>query len=211
MTRKMMMGLIVGALVMVAGLMSLRPIEVEVTVSAGGAPQSDIVPGFAVPRFEAEVPTEILITVRLEDPDGTTDTVRGEITSGGLSEALYFRDDGTAGDAEAGDGIWTHSSIKIVNDDSWARIEVWAIDADLVSQGMVRTVPIVQPDGGGISSWVLGIGLPFVGISMVVLGLAGLGYQKRKMQEIAKDMEIIESWSSFDPRELDEEFDADED
>ena len=165
----------------------------------------------SVPRFEAEVPTEILITVRLEDPDGTTDTVRGEITSGGLSEALYFRDDGTAGDAEAGDGIWTHSSIKIVNDDSWARIEVWAIDADLVSQGMVRTVPIVQPDGGGISSWVLGIGLPFVGISMVVLGLAGLGYQKRKMQEIAKDMEIIESWSSFDPRELDEEFDADED
>ena len=165
----------------------------------------------SVPRFEAEVPTEILITVRLEDPDGTTDTVRGEITSGGLSEALYFRDDGTAGDAEAGDGIWTHSSIKIVNDDSWARIEVWAIDADLVSQGMVRTVPIVQPDGGGISSWVLGIGLPFVGISMVILGLAGLGYQKRKMQEIAKDMEIIESWSSFDPRELDEEFDADED
>ena len=46
---------------------------------------------------------------------------------------------------------------------------------------------------------------------MAAFAAGGIVFQRRKMMEIAKDMEVIESWSSFDPRELDEEFDADED
>ncbi len=54
MTRKMMVGLIVGALVIGAGIMSCQPIDVDVDVSVGGEGESDIVSGFAVPRFEAD-------------------------------------------------------------------------------------------------------------------------------------------------------------
>jgi hypothetical protein len=150
-----------------------------------------------------------VITVRLEDPDRTTDTVRGELTSGGISEAIYFRDDGNGGDLAAGDDIWTHRSNWVVSDGSWAKVEVWAVDDDLVSPGLVHTVPIVKRDSGPLSFLLSGVALPILILSMSVLALAGAAYQRRRTQEIAKDMQIIESWSSFDPRELDEEFDSD--
>ena len=47
-------------------------------------------------------------------------------------------------------------------------------------------------------------------IAIVSLSMAGVAYSRARMAEIAKDMEIIESWSSFDPRELDEEFDSED-
>ena len=154
------------------------------------------------------VPTEVVTTIRLEDPDGTTDTVRGELTSGGVSEAMYFRDDGTNGDAVEGDGIWTSRFAWVVSGGSWARVEVWAIDGELVSPGQVHTVPIVDPENGGLDSWVAFMGIPVLLMAMAGFTLAGLAYRSRVMSEVAKDMEEIESWSSFDPRELDEEFDS---
>ena len=44
---------------------------------------------------------------------------------------------------------------------------------------------------------------------MFAFAAGGIAFQRKKMLEIAKDMEVIESWSSFDPRALDEEFDED--
>ncbi len=162
----------------------------------------------SVLSVEEGVPTEVLTTVRLEDPDGTTETVRGQLSSGGNSEAMYFRDDGTNGDAVEGDGIWSSRFAWIVSDGSWARVEVWAIDGELVSPGQVHTVPIVKPDAGGIESWVANFGLPTLIISMLFLSAAGIAYQRKVRSEIEKDMEVIESWSSFDPRQMDEEFDS---
>ncbi len=44
-------------------------------------------------------------------------------------------------------------------------------------------------------------------ISMLVMGLAGMAYQRRRSLEIIKDLAEIERWSSFVPTEMDLEFD----
>ena len=181
--------------------------SINLTIGSSAPELHDL--SVSVLKVEPLVPTDVVITVRLEDPDRTTDTVRGELTSGGISEAIYFRDDGNGGDLAAGDDIWTHRSNWVVSDGSWAKVEVWAVDDDLVSPGLVHTVPIVKRDSGPLSFLLSGVALPILILSMSVLALAGAAYQRRRTQEIAKDMQIIESWSSFDPRELDEEFDSD--
>jgi hypothetical protein len=45
---------------------------------------------------------------------------------------------------------------------------------------------------------------------MASLTVAGISYRRMKMAEIAKDMQVIESWSSFDPREMDDDFDSED-
>ena len=84
------------------------------------------------------------------------------------------------------------------------------MDSDLVSPGAVHTVPIVDSDSGGLESWVSSLGIPLLLITMASLTLAGISYRRMKMAEMAKDMQVIESWSSFDPREMDEEFDSED-
>ena len=154
------------------------------------------------------VSTDVMATVTLIDQDGTTEIVRGELTYGGQSESLYFRDDGSGGDLVAGDGIWTHRSNWIVSEGPWAKVEVWAVDSDLVSQGLVQSLP-VQDKGSGLPHWLGSTILPLLGISALALGIAGLAFQRRRIEEIAQDMDMIESWSSFEPRELDSDFDKD--
>jgi hypothetical protein len=36
-----------------------------------------------------------------------------------------------------------------------------------------------------------------------------MGIQKQRNEAIKRDLEMIESWSTFDSRELDDDFDAD--
>ncbi|HJM24300.1 MAG TPA: hypothetical protein QF821_01475 [Candidatus Thalassarchaeaceae archaeon] len=182
--------------------------SINLTVGSSAPEVFDLM--VSVLSVEEGVPTEVTTTVRVQDADGTTEDVRGELISGGVSDAMYFRDDGTNGDAVEGDGIWTSRFSWVVSGGSWARVEVWAIDGDLVSPGQVHTVPIVDSEKGGLESWVSSLGIPLLIITMVSLSMAGIAYRRLKMAEIAKDMQVIESWSSFDPRELDEEFDKED-
>jgi hypothetical protein len=182
--------------------------SVNLTIGSSSPEVFDLM--VSVLRVEDGVPTEVTTTVRVQDADGTTETVRGELISGGKSVAMYFYDDGTNGDSVLGDGIWTSRFSWVVTGGSWARVEVFAIDGDLVSPAQVHTVPIVESDNGGLESWVSSFGLPVLLITIVSLSMAGVAYSRARMAEIAKDMEIIESWSSFDPRELDEEFDSED-
>ena len=133
--------------------------------------------------------------------------MRGELTSGGVSEALYFRDDGQGGDQVENDGVWTNRGTWLVSEGSWAKVEVYALDGELVSPAIVQTIPIVQPAGDGLVEWLTNSGLPFLVISMLVMGLAGMAYQRRRSLEIIKDLAEIERWSSFVPTEMDLEFD----
>ena len=182
--------------------------SVNLTVGSSAPQVFDLM--VSVNKVEDGVPTEVTTTVRVQDDDGTTDVVRGELIAGGSSVAMYFYDDGTNGDSVEGDGIWTSRFSWLVTGGSWARVEVWAIDADLVSPGAVHTVPIVDPNEGGLESWVSSLGIPLLLITMASLTVAGISYRRMKMAEIAKDMQVIESWSSFDPREMDEEFDSED-
>ena len=180
--------------------------SVNLTVGSSAPEVFDLM--VSVNKIEEGVPTEVTTTVRVQDDDGTTDIVRGELIAGGSSVAMYFYDDGTNGDSVGGDGIWTSRFSWLVSGGSWARVEVWAIDADLVSPGAVHTVPIVDPNEGGLESWVSSLGIPLLLVTLASLTVAGVSYRRMKMAEMAKDMRVIESWSSFDPRELDDEFDS---
>jgi len=182
--------------------------SVNLTVGSSSPEVFDLM--VSVNKVEDGVPTEVTTTVRVQDDDGTTDIVRGELIAGGSSVAMYFYDDGTNGDSVGGDGIWTSRFSWLVSGGSWARVEVWAIDSDLVSPGAVHTVPIVESDNGGLESWVSSLGIPLLLITMASLTVAGISYRRMKMAEMAKDMQVIESWSSFDPRDMDEEFDSED-
>ena len=49
-----------------------------------------------------------------------------------------------------------------------------------------------------------------LGMSIITLSFAGILYRRRSMAEIAKDMEVIASWSSFEPSEADAAFDSED-
>ena len=182
--------------------------SVNLTVGSSAPEVSDLM--ISVNKVEDGVPTLVTTTVRVLDEDGTTDIVRGELIAGGTSVSMYFYDDGTNGDSIEGDGIWTSRFSWLVSGGSWARVEVWAMDSGLVSPGAVHTVPIVDSDSGGLDSWVSSLGIPLLLITMASLTVAGISYRRMKMAEMAKDMQVIESWSSFDPRDMDEEFDSED-
>jgi hypothetical protein len=55
--------------------------------------------------------------------------------------------------------------------------------------------------------WLMGTGLPFLIAALTLAIMAGIAYTSTRRRQVSKDLEMIESWSGFDPRELDVEFD----
>ena len=85
-------------------------------------------------------------------------------------------------------------------------MEVWALDGDTVSPGLVEVIPIEAPEDASMLDWLLGSGLPFLIMALTIAIMAGIAYASTRRRQISKALEMIESWSGFDPRELDEEF-----
>jgi len=44
-------------------------------------------------------------------------------------------------------------------------------------------------------------------VILLIFSALGITIQKNRKEAIRRDLEMIESWSTFDPRELDDEFD----
>jgi hypothetical protein len=148
----------------------------------------------------------IFVSVRLDDLDGTTQIVICKFKAGDIEQEFELRDDGLGGDSVAGDNIWSLQTALLVNDGSIAQVEVWAIDGEVVSPILFGQLPIKSEENSNIISWFLSGGLPLLGF-IVILSLAiGILYSSNRRKELAKDLEMIESWSTFDPRELDDEF-----
>ena len=147
----------------------------------------------------------IRITVVMEDLDGTTSSVGGEMVAGGLSKAFQMRDDGQLGDLVADDGIWTFETNWEITAGSSASIGVWALDGDTVSPTLMSIVPIVEDDGLDIVGWIAGSGLPVVIIIISILVAVGMVLVANRRREIERDLEMIESWSTFESRDSDDE------
>ena len=159
--------------------------------------------------IDADEPTSVTVTIRLDDADGTTQSVLGEMTAGGEILNLAFHDDGLEGDAQAGDGVWSYRGVWLVSEGNWVRVEVWAIDGELVSPSLTETISINKPQTTNILAWLAGSGMPyFIGL-LVILVLVGMAHHKQRSEAIRRDLEMIESWSTFNPRDLDEEFNDD--
>jgi len=181
-------------------------VSINLTVGASSPQLSDlnVVPGVLI---DGE-PTPIRITAVLVDPDGTTSSVGGEILAGGVSKGFQMRDDGQLGDTTADDGIWTYETTLEVTGSGSARIEVWALDGDAVSPVMVVIVPVASEESTSFLDWMLGSGLPFLFAAITIMVVWGMFYSANRRKTLQDDLDMIESWSAFDTRELDDEPDT---
>ena len=148
----------------------------------------------------------IFITVRLDDLDGTTKIVFCKFKAGEIEREFELRDDGVEGDSIAGDNIWSLQTALLIDDGSTAKVEVWAIDGEVVSPILFELLPIKSEENSNLVSWLFSGGLPLLIVLVFISSLIGIFYSSNRRKELAKDLEMIESWSTFDPRELDDEF-----
>ena len=186
------------------GASSTTSVNLTIGASSPILSQMMIVPN----EIEMDSPTQMRITVNLEDADGTTQVVRGVMKISGSELTLIFQDDGTRGDDVAGDGIWTYVGTWLIEEEGWVNVEVWAIDGEFTSPALIETLSVEEPQTTSVMSWIMGSGLPYLIAVVGVLILLGMVYQKNRNEAIRRDLEMIESWSTFDPRELDNEFDS---
>ena len=148
----------------------------------------------------------IFVTVKLEDLDGTTQMLFCKFKAGVIDREFQLRDDGTEGDLIAGDNIWTLETALLIDDGGTAKIEVWAIDGEIVSPVLIELLPIESDDERNLISWLFSGGLPLLLVLITISVIIGVLYSVQRRKELTKDLEMIESWSTFDPRELDDEF-----
>ena len=177
--------------------------SVNLTIGASSPILRDI--SVSPTELEMGVVNSIRITVVMEDVDGTTSSVGGEMVAGGLSKAFQMRDDGQLGDLVADDGIWTFETNWEITSGSSASIGVWAVDGDTVSPTLMSIIPIVEEERLDIVGWIVGSGLPVVIVIVSILIAAGMVLVANRRREIERDLEMIESWSTFDSRDLDDE------
>ena len=148
----------------------------------------------------------IFVTVKLEDLDGTTQMLFCKFKAGVIDREFQLRDDGTEGDLIAGDNIWTLETALLIDDGGTAKVEVWAIDGEIVSPVLIELLPIESDDERNLISWLFSGGLPLLLVLITISVIIGILYSVQRRKELAKDLEMIESWSTFDSRELDDEF-----
>ena len=177
--------------------------SVNLTIGASSPILRDI--SVSPTELEMGVVNSIRITVVMEDVDGTTSSVGGEMVAGGLSKAFQMRDDGQLGDLVADDGIWTFETNWEITSGSSASIGVWAVDGDTVSPTLMSIIPIVEDEGLDIVGWIVGSGLPVMIIIISILIAVGMALVANRRREIERDLEMIESWSTFESRDYDDE------
>ena len=148
----------------------------------------------------------IFVTVKLEDLDGTTQMLFCKFKAGVIDREFQLRDDGTEGDLIADDNIWTLETALLIDDGGTAKVEVWAIDGEIVSPVLIELLPIESDDERNLISWLFSGGLPLLLVLITISVIIGILYSVQRRKELAKDLEMIESWSTFDSRELDDEF-----
>jgi len=186
-----------------------RTVDLLVTDSRG-ATSSDTINltiGFSEPQLnnlsisikEIEIgkPVDTVITVHLTDLDGTCDMIVGQLISGGISEEFLLNDDGIKGDVRAGDNIFSYRSFFTVDEGKIAKLEVFAVDNSINYTKSVLTVPVIDEEQNNLQNFFQNDAISLIIILIILLAIIGMFFQIRRTIEINKDMEVIESWSTF--------------
>jgi len=101
----------------------------------------------------ADVNIQMVVSVILDDPDGTTNQVQARIAMNGVGDIFSLNDNGSGADTVAGDGIWTGSISWTPPGTGYAKIEAWATDGDTVSLPISQQIEVIGPvDSGGLLS-----------------------------------------------------------
>ena len=94
----------------------------------------------------------------------------------------------------------------LIDDGGTAKVEVWAIDGEIVSPILIELLPIESEEKNNLISWLFSGGFALLLLILTISIILGILYLVQRRKELAKDLEMIESWSTFDPRELDDQF-----
>ena len=139
----------------------------------------------------------MIISVILDDPDGTTNQVEARIAMNGVGDIIQLNDNGSGMDSKAGDGIWTGSISWTPLGTGYAKIEVWATDGDSVSLPISEQIEVKGPiDSGGLFTSISeDIGSIIVAI-IVMLFIVGGTFLLNRRRSLQRDLHLIESWSS---------------
>ena len=140
---------------------------------------------------------QMVISVILDDPDGTTNQVQARIAMNGVGEIISLNDNGSGADTLAGDGVWTGSTSWSPLGTGYAKIEAWATDGDSVSLPISEQLEVKGPiDSGGIFASISEDLGNIVLAIVVMLLIVGGTFLLNRRRNLKRDLDLIESWSS---------------
>ena len=150
-------------------------------------------------ELEGEVKNNLIVTVFLQDADGTTQiqgSVQGRVSFGSTNNEFLMSDDGIGSDESAGDGIFTGIITTNPGTENWASVEVWALDGDLSSNVVKQQLSVHHASGiSGVMDLLDSTGVTTLAASILILALIGGLFVLRGKRRLAADLELIESWS----------------
>ena len=149
--------------------------------------------------FNANEPTLTRITVRLIDPDKTTQNITTTITLQDQTVVVKLYDDGQNGDAFANDGVWTAEVIWEPKYVGYAEVRVVAMDIDDRYDEIILSPPIQIVTKELAVSQFLGSseGIAMSGIIFTILFVIIVNIIVQRRRKSLADMEIVESWGGM--------------
>jgi hypothetical protein len=146
----------------------------------------------------ADVNIQMVVSVILDDPDGTTNQVQARIAMNGVGDIFSLNDNGSGADTVAGDGIWTGSISWTPPGTGYAKIEAWATDGDTVSLPISQQIEVIGPvDSGGLLSSIAEDFGSIILVILVMLAIVGGTFMLNRRRNMQRDLDLIQSWSSL--------------
>ena len=144
------------------------------------------------------------ISVRLIDPDGTTENITAKITLQDQTVFVNLNDEGINGDTYADDGIWTAETIWSPNYVGYAEVRVVAMDIDDRYDELILSPPIQIISEEMAVSQFLGSseGMALSGVIFAILFVIIVNIFVQRRRKKFADMDIVESWGGVTNTEV---------
>ena len=136
------------------------------------------------------------ISVRLLDPDKTTNNITAKITLQDQTVVVTLNDNGINGDTYANDGIWTAETIWAPKYVGYAEVRIIAMDVDDRYDEIILSPPIQIVSEEMAVSQFLGSseGMALSGIIFAILFVVIVNIFVQRRRKKFADMDVVESW-----------------